>query len=162
MKKKKQSKTASQATKGGLVDSFKAMKPQKQRRFLVKCTVGVLVAGLGGGAVWAYDKNQRELHDLSVIGNGSPVVVQVHDTSCSVCRQLKSRSQSVLSELDHIQFRLADIHTLEGKAFQDKYQVEKTTLILLDERGRHVQTVQGLHSLETLQSTFEMTFAAPS
>ena len=153
-RKKKQNKQ----TKVSPIDTFKSMDPQKKRRFLLKSGAAVLVAGFGGGAVMAYDKNRRELHDLSSIVNGSPVVVQIHDPNCPTCRCLKSRSLTALEGLDGVQFRLADIFTPEGKAIQRKYGVQTITLLLFDGEGKHIQTIVGLQELDQLKAVFEDAF----
>lgn len=146
--------------KNSPLDSFKSMNPQKKRRFLLKSAAAIAAAGFGGSAVMAYDKNRRELHDLSSIGNGSPVVVQIHDPNCPTCRRLKSRSLSALDNLNDVQFRLADIFTPEGKAIQNKYGVQTITLLLFDGEGKHLQTVVGLQTLDRLKAIFEGAFQA--
>jgi len=128
------------------------------RRNLIKAAAALVVAGGGATAVLAYDRNNRELHDLEAIGSGHPVVVQIHDPSCPICRRLKSRSLAALNDLDHVRYRLADVTTSKGRALQTQYGVDTITLLLFDERGRLVQTVVGLQTLESLEHLFNGAF----
>lgn len=141
-------------------DKFSAMAPNKQRRLIVKCAGAFAVLGVSAGALSSYEKKQRNLHDLSVIGQGSPVVVQIHDPSCPTCRSLKSRTTTALKGNEGIFFRLADITTADGKKLQTQYSAEKITLLLFDGEGRRVRTIKGLQSVEYLEAAFDQAFAA--
>jgi thioredoxin-like negative regulator of GroEL len=120
--------------------------------------VSLGVFGVTAGAISGYDTKNKELHDLAVIGGGKPVVVQIHDTSCSICRNLKSRTLNVLEDQSSIEYRIADIQTSKGRSLQDKYGVEKTTLLLFDAEGGLVDTVYGLQTIEQLKSLFARSF----
>lgn len=139
-------------------EKFSALTPNKQRRLIIKGAGAFAVLGVSAGALSAYDKKQRTLHDLSVIGQGSPVVVQIHDPSCPTCRQLKSRSTTALQGNDDVVYRLADVTTAEGKRLQSKYGVEKITLLLFDGEGRRVRTIRGLQSVDYLEAAFGEAF----
>ncbi len=110
------------------------------------------------GALATYDKRQRTLHDLSGLGEGRATVVQIHDPSCPVCRNLKSRTSKVLEGFESVDFRLADITTSEGRKLQEQYRATKTTLLLFDGKGKHVRTVVGLQSIEELAELFRGVF----
>ena len=133
--------------------------PQKKnlrtRRDLFKYAgIGVLaVAGAVG--IHQYDVRAKTLHDLSVIGEGKSVVVQVHDPSCRLCRQLKSSTQSALESLPDIQYRIADLTTKKGREVGQRYRAEKVTLLLFNGKGDHVHTVRGVTPPEQLKATFE-------
>ena len=79
------------------------------RRNALKVLAGVGVAGVGVSTLHAYDKNQRALHDLSVLGQGQPVVVQIHDPGCPTCRRLKSAVTTAMKSSPEILYRLADL-----------------------------------------------------
>jgi len=134
----------------------------QKRRLALKATLAVGVLGVAAGAISGYDQQKRELHDLSAIGAGKPVVVQIHDTSCSICRQLKSRALSVFEDDESVDFRLADIFTDEGRALQQQYGVQKTTLLLFNAKGRHVHTVVGLQSIDELKALAARYFVQPA
>ena len=130
-------------------------RPTLNRRKILQWVAGIGVAGVGASTLHAYDKNQRTLHDLSVIGGGKPVVVQIHDPSCPTCRRLKSAVTTALEGTENIQFRLADITTSEGKALQNKYNVPHVTLLFFNQAGKHVHTSQGLLSADQVESRIQ-------
>jgi thioredoxin-like negative regulator of GroEL len=141
-----------------LVQKFGKMPVKQKRRLFIKSVVSLGVFGVTAGAISGYDTKNKELHDLAVIGGGKPVVVQIHDTSCSICRNLKSRTLNVLEDQSSIEYRIADIQTSKGRSLQDKYGVEKTTLLLFDAEGGLVDTVYGLQTIEQLKSLFARSF----
>lgn len=156
---RKKSKVADSASESALQKLAKLPTKQKRRLF-IKSVVGLGVMGAGAGALSAYDSNKKALHDLTVIGAGKPVVVQIHDTSCPICRRLKSRTVNVLDKQTRIEYRIADIVTAKGRALQEKYGVQKTTLLLFDAEGKLVDTVFGLQTIEQLERLFTLRFPA--
>ncbi len=156
----KRKKTSKQDT--SLIERFGQLPAQKKRRLVLKSVVSLGVLGVAAGAISGYDQQKRELHDLTTIGAGKPMVVQIHDTSCPICRRLKSRAMSVLEKDDSIDFRIADIVTTEGRAFQEKYGVQKTTLLFFDAEGQHVDTVFGLQTLEEIEALIAKNFNQPA
>jgi hypothetical protein len=156
MKQKKTNKknsTSETALQKNPITSIK-----QKRRLFFKTSVSLGVFGVAAAAISGYETQKKELHDLSVIGAGKPVVVQIHDTSCPICRRLKSRTVNVLDGQSQIEYRIADIVTPKGRALQAKYGVQKTTLLLFDAEGGHVDTVFGLQTLEQLESLFARNF----
>ncbi len=147
MKRKKPS-----ANSDNVLERFTRMPADRKRRLLLKGAVGLGVLGVAAGAISDYDGKQRELHDLSSVGAGEPVVVQVHDTSCPICRSLKTVTSKVLVDHQHIHYRVADIATTEGRAFQQKYGASKTTLLFFDARGKLLDTVVGSQTREDLEA----------
>ena len=125
------------------------------RRSALKILTGVGLTGLGVTTLHAYDKKQKILHDLSAIGSGEPVVVQIHDPSCPTCRRLKSAVSTALKSRPGIQFRLADITTKEGKALQDKYGVPHVTLLFFNGNGRHIHTTRGLLTADQVRNNID-------
>ena len=129
-------------------------KPRSRRDLFKYAGIGVLaIAGAVG--IHQYDVRAKTLHDLSIVGEGEPVVVQVHDPSCQLCRQLKSSTQTALKSLPHIQYRIADLTTNKGREIGQQYRVGKVTLLLFDEKGDHVHTVTGVTPADQLKQTFE-------
>ncbi len=129
-----------------------------RRRFLkhvqgivIACTLGaVAVVGLT-----AYKRNYEVTHDLSVIGNGTPTVVQVHDPGCSLCRSLRDNVNTVKGEFhDRIQFRIADIQTGDGRALARRHNVPHVTLLLFDGEGELVTVLRGVREPESLRPSF--------
>lgn len=130
-------------------------KPRLSRRNLLLLLGATPVALAGGYKIHQYDTTKKVLHDLSIIGEGQPVVLQVHDPSCQLCQRLKRTTESVLEDLPDIQYRIADLTTNEGREFAQRYNVGKVTLLLFNETGKHVHTVQGVTPKEELISQFE-------
>ncbi len=125
------------------------------RRKLIIIPIAAAVIGVSAFGINAYEQNKRELHDLAVIGNGTPTIVQVHDQSCQVCMRLKKLTKNSTENIENIQYRIADIATEKGRSFQQQYNVSKTTLLYFDARGRHVHTQRGLQDADTIQTSIE-------
>lgn len=156
MKKKKTNNQSSSSE--SVLQKLAKMPAKQKRRLFIKSAVSLGVFGVAAGAISGYDTQKKELHDLTIIGAGKPVVVQIHDTSCPICRRLKSRTVNVLDAQSQIEYRIADIVTSKGRALQEKYGVQKTTLLLFDAEGGHVDTVFGLQTVEQLESLFARNF----
>ncbi len=124
---------------GATVDNTPALR----RKFLIG-SVGVIALGTAAFGINAYDQQHRELHDLTAIGSGTPVIVQIHDPACPTCRRLKNIVTNTLGADDPILYRLADITTSEGRALQNKYNVPNVTLLYFDQDGKRLHTTQGL------------------
>ena len=152
--RKKQEKVTLQSYFAG----FAQLAPDKKRRLFIKGAGALTIFGVSAGALSSYDKKQRVLHDLSIIGQGQPVIVQIHDPSCPTCRQLKSRSSAALKDQENVHFRLADVTTREGRELQGKYKVETITLLLFDGNGKRVSTIRGLQSVDYLENAFREAF----
>lgn len=115
---------------------------------------GLLVLAAGG--LSAYKQNWEITHDLSVIGNGTPTIVQIHDPSCRLCRSLKANTERALTGIDEpIQYRIADIHTPEGRSLQNQHRVPHVTLLLFKPDGTLDRTLTGVKSVDTLRHVFE-------
>lgn len=134
---------------------------QSRRKFLLLPVAAVAIGGTAFG-LNALEANKQELHDLTVIGNGQPAVIQIHDPSCPTCRRLKGIMKNTIDSDDPINYRLADITTPEGKELQEKYRASKVTLLFFDARGKHVHTTQGLRTSEEIKDTVENLFGNQS
>lgn len=152
--------SSTSANKSPAGDFLRGLMVSRRKLMMV---VGGLVLAIGGMAtLHAVDKQRRELHDLTVIGNGAPAIVQVHSPSCSVCRRLKSVTSSAMEDLPGVNFRLADITTPEGRAFGEKYNLPQTTLLLFNAEGEHRHTLRGLVSRDEITDAATRIFDAPS
>jgi len=134
---------------------------QSRRKFLFLPAAAVAIGGTAFG-LNALEMNKREIHDLTVIGNGMPAVVQIHDPSCPTCRRLKSIMKNTFDSNDPINYRLADITTPEGKSLQEKHNAVKITLLYFDAKGKHVHTTQGIRTSDEIKSTVENLFGTQS
>jgi len=109
----------------------------------------------------SYKQHYNTLIDLSVIGSGIPVVVQVHDPSCPSCRKLKANTESALARVKgEIHYRIADLHTGAGRAIASKYHARKVTLLTFNGDGEFLNSHVGIRSVETLESIFGQLIAS--
>lgn len=120
--------------------------PSQLRRKLIMIPAVAVALGTTAVGISAYESNHRELHDLAVIGQGMPVIVQIHDPGCPTCRRLKNIVDNALDSNDTVLYRLADITSAKGKALQEKHAVPHVTLLYFDPDGKHVHTTTGLQS----------------
>jgi len=125
------------------------------RRSVFKYLIGAVVLAFSITSLYAYEKNQKALRDLSVIGAGKPVVVQIYDPSCPTCRRLKSTASMAVKDNPNVDFRIADITTADGKAIQNKYRVPHITLLYLDAKGRHLHTTSGFMTANEIEDTIK-------
>jgi len=102
-------------------------------------------------------KQQYDIsHDLSVIGNGTPTVVQIHDANCRLCQQLRRNVGSVDGQFEaRVQFRIADLGTISGRRLAQKHRVEHVTLLLFNGSGERVGVIRGVRSGEELLPAFK-------
>ncbi|MEH6457507.1 MAG: thioredoxin domain-containing protein, partial [Cocleimonas sp.] len=106
--------------------------------------------------VYAYMQNSKVEHDLSVIGNGTATVVQVHDPGCRLCNRLKSNLGEVKGEFkDKIQFKTANILKPKGRVFASKHNVPHVTLLFFDKKGQRVNTMEGVSSSDDIKSSLQ-------
>lgn len=125
------------------------------RRKVLLGGIALIGGGFGAAGLHAYDTRQRTLHDLSVIGNGTPAVVQLHDPGCRLCRALKAAATEALDGAEDINYRLADITTPEGRRLQDQVQLPHVTLLYFDRQGRMVHNTSGVLEAEEIASDID-------
>lgn len=138
-----------------------APSPQATRRDFLKIlrnggVGGVVIAGGGYFAFGSFTAYAAE-HDLSRIGQGKPVVVQVHDPQCPVCTSLQKQTRRALREFGECDFvyLVADIKTPEGQAFAALHRVPHVTLLVFDAVGTRLETVSGMQSAGQLIPIFK-------
>lgn len=135
-----------------------SMLPSMSRRNALRAAVASVVVVGAGTAIHRHDVQARDLHDLSAIGDGKPAVVQIHDPSCPLCRRLMGATRKAIEDFPSVAYRVADITTDEGKSFQTKYDVPNVTLLLFDEQGSHLETLNGVRDADELRELFAQTF----
>lgn len=156
IKSKKPAKAKASVDNTGVKKAAKAGvgKPLLSRRNVIKLLIAAPVAGVTAAAIHQFDVQTRDLHDLSGLGEGTPLIVQIHDPSCQLCRRLMSNTRAALVGRDDISFRVADVTTGEGKQFQQKHNVPNVTLLLFNGKGKLVDTVRGVTPVEELATRF--------
>lgn len=132
----------------------------RNRRSVLRLARNVLIAAvllLVAGAGLAYYKHQHEQsHDLSVIGNGRPTVVQIHDPGCPKCRQLLQNVRSATRHIgdEQLQIRIARIDTAQGRRLAREHDVAHVTLLLFDGQGKLSRVVNGVRDVTELRAAF--------
>lgn len=74
---------------------------------------------MAGGSVFATDfRKKLQEQDLSVIGQGLPVVLQIHDPQCSSCTAFQRQTRRALKSFDEggLIYRVANTQTSDGAA----------------------------------------------
>jgi len=149
------------ATKKKPTTTVNIEKAQRKQRKKLKGIVGAIIGvavfiGLGSIGVNAYKKSWETSHDLSVIGNGTPTIVQIHDPNCPKCKKLMSNTKSALSKFDDkLVFRIADISTSAGRKLQRIHNANTVSLLMFDRSGKMRRTSSGVKSSEELELAFE-------
>jgi len=141
-------------------DAAKAKPAEVRRRSVLQigrngAIAAVVVAG-GGWLLGRHVYGYFALHDLSVIGNGTPAVVQIHDPDCPVCTRLQNdmlEAAEAFSD-DELQVRVANIKSSEGQALATRHNVGHVTLLLFDGDGEVRRVLQGPNDAQRLRSAF--------
>lgn len=160
---KKQRKAVNRKTKRMKPESDK---PDQPRRDFMKLArngaIGLAVfGGVGIFSVRAVRATMAE-QNLSRVGKGRPVIVQIHDPQCALCTALQRVTRKALRDFDEAEmpYLVADIRTEKGSAFASKYGVPHVTLLLFDKAGRLVRTLNGPQERSFLTQVFSDHFEA--
>lgn len=118
----------------------------------------------GGLAFWSVKSIQADLaeQDTSVVGQGTPAVVQIHEVGCAACVNLQRETRAALDMLDDgdINYRVAYLSSRDGLAFASKYGASYTTLLLFNGDGDLLRRIVGETPRNTLQAAFRAQIAA--
>ena len=96
---RKTTKRRKSAATGETDAQSNAAKAMSRRSAMIRlgayCVGGMAL--VGGGTAFALDFRRKPAEqDLSVIGNGTPSIVQIHDPSCQLCAQLQKETRKAL------------------------------------------------------------------
>ena len=153
-KRKKSTRNTSPSKSNDSTVKSKSRKWREIRRFTL---VFALLAGVVGSGLAAFKYSYDASHDLSVVGKGIPAIVQIHDTSCALCNQLRRNTDSAIKPFgDRLLYRIADISTPQGRQLQRRHDVPHVTLLLFDGEGELRNVLTGVKSDEVLQRAFEI------
>ncbi|MDX8347998.1 hypothetical protein SLH49_08370 [Cognatiyoonia sp. IB215446] len=128
---------------------------------------GILLAALVGvGGAFAANTVMATMaeHDLARVGQGVPMVVQVHDRQCTSCQQLQRETRAALKAFaeDELQYAVADIASTSGAAFANQYGAPHVTLLFFDGAGGYQGQLRGVRPRDELQTAFARLVAADS
>ncbi len=125
---------------------------------LTKVIVVVFVLGLASLIMWNLPRGYS--NDLTQVGNGKNIVVQVHDHDLVNSAGLMENLNKIRQEYKgRIEFVVADLKIAEGQAFATAYNVEAVTLVFFAPDGTPLGTVQGVQDLGTLRNTLNQVFS---
>ncbi len=115
--------------------------------------IAVTVVGGGGFLMMRSVRAMQAEHDLSRVGQGKPVVVQVHDPQCSTCTALQRETRKAMKQFGEcdLVYLVADISQQDGAGFANRYGVPHVTLLLFDGKGELRQTLQGMRYQDELK-----------
>jgi len=121
----------------------------------------VVLAGVGYVGTRMY-RSYTDEHDLTRIGKGKPVVVQVHDPQCPTCTALQREVRKAMKQFGEcdVIYLVADIKQVEGAAFAAVHNVPHVTLVLMDGTGEVTQILRGMRHREELTTILAGHFEA--
>lgn len=137
-----------------------ASQPEMTRRALLgKAKVWGIAAGVVGlGGLGLTRTVQAEMyeHDLTRIGKGVPMVVQVHDPQCPTCTALQKQVRKAMKAFgeDQLQYAVASLAKDEGRKLASAHGVGKVTLLLFDAQGNRLDILSGMASSTALEQRF--------
>jgi hypothetical protein len=134
-------------------------KPVSRRSILQMAPyIAAGVAVVGGVGAWGTTTVLADLaeQDLSILGTGTPTIVQVHDPSCPICLGLQKETRAALATLDDgaLEYRVASITSDTGIAFANKHNSSHATLLFFDGTGDITQRITGATDRDVLRSAF--------
>jgi len=153
-------KKGKKAGKRAVNPEVEAEKAKRKQRLKIKrlgssLFVTVLLVAIAGFGLSAYQKSWAVSHDLSVIGNGTPVIIQIHDPKCPKCKKLMSNTKVALRDYkESIEFKIADITTSAGQRLQRQHGVQTISLLMFDGDGKLRRSTNGVKSVEELKLEF--------
>lgn len=129
----------------------------RSRPHWIKLLFLVLLAGIVGLAIWNLPRGYST--DLSRIGQGGNVVVQVHDHGLVSSTTLMESLNKVRHDYEGvIEFVVADLQIPAGRAFAQTHNAEAATLLLLAPDGTRLGVVQGAHEPAVLRRILDQAY----
>ena len=129
----------------------------RSRPHWIKLLFLVLLAGIVGLAIWNLPRGYST--DLSRIGQGGNVVVQVHDHGLVSSTALMESLNKVRHDYEGvIEFVVADLQIPAGRAFAQTHNAEAATLLLFAPDGTRLGVVQGAHEPVVLRRILDQVY----
>ena len=135
----------------------KIMQAKRTRDRWITAFVGLLIPGGLAGVIWFFAGRENLEENYSIVGQGEPVIVQVHQLHCADCDILRANTKRALKQInvDRLHYRIAYLHKNEGIAFASKHgAARETTLILFDKFARKQSVYIGVQDVEALVDLF--------
>ncbi|MEO1637850.1 MAG: hypothetical protein AAFU41_01220 [Pseudomonadota bacterium] len=117
---------------------------------------GVAVFALVAGIIGYLVMSTFDERDLTAVGAGQPMIVQVHDVQCQTCNVLQREVRAALGEVesDLLGYRVADLKSEAGLAFASQYGAGHSTLLLFDGSGNLTRRISYPADRERLVAAF--------
>ncbi|PTN11201.1 hypothetical protein [Nitrosomonas aestuarii] len=97
--------------------------------------------------------------DLSLIGQGTPVLLIVHDDNILQSGATMAVMNEIRDEYDErLIFLVADIQTPDGRTFADRHGFQPTALVFFSASGENRQTLYSPQTAESLRRELNTTF----
>lgn len=133
----------------------------RARYLAIRVVFIAFLAGIVTLAIWSLPGGYSA--DLSQVGRGGNVVVQVHDHSLVSSTALMDSLNRVRGDYRGvIEFVVADMQVAAGQAFAQAHQVEAATLLLFARDGTRLGVVQGAHDPATLRGILNQVYRLPA
>jgi len=135
--------------------------PSVKKFPVVKIVIALLMLGL----LWLAVSNlpRGYSRDLTQIGKGKNVVVQVHDHNLVGSIDLMESLNKVRPEYAaSVEFIVADLVTPEGQAFATRHNVSSVTLVFFAPDGTPRGTVKGAQDTTSLRNSLNQAFNLPA
>lgn len=97
--------------------------------------------------------------DLSIVGQGTNVVILVHDSNVIQSAETMVAMNEVRDEYEgRVEFVVADIMIPDGRAFTDKYSLHPTALVFFSGNGIRLDTIYTEQTGASLRNTLNVTY----
>ncbi len=120
--------------------------------------IGIGVALVGGGGFFAVRSVKASMyeHDLTRIGKGVPMVVQIHDPQCPSCLALQRNVRKAMRGFgdDELQYAVANITEPKGRSLALDHDAQHITLLLFDGDGNRQSVLTGIIDSAVLEQRF--------
>lgn len=138
--------------------------PSPNRRALLRNGL-IIAGGLGIGGFFATNMVMATIaeHDLTRVGQGIPMIVQVHDPQCPSCQELQREARAAMKAFDEtdLQYAVANITSDTGAAFANAHGAPHITLLLFDGAGNLRNRLNGIRPRAELEAAFAALVAIP-
>jgi len=139
-------------------EKAKRRERRRRKRLFLTAAAVVLVIAAGGSALYTFGRGEAEVQNLAAVGAGVPAVVQVHDTTCPVCTELRGNVDRIAGDYseEDLLIRVADVHSDDGLSFAARYTAaRRATLLFIDGDGELVDERSGALEPSDLRMLFD-------
>ena len=124
---------------------------------LVKLIIILVSLGLIGWVMWTFLGVKPISKDLSVIGQGTPVVVLVYESYAPAGMDAMERLNQVRSDYEpEIKFRVAHLGTPEGDVFVRRHEAFDGVMVLFDAAGEVVRVTMVPGQVASLRNELKL------